>query len=166
MTMIGLSDRVIIAGGGFAAVRTAQALRELQRRGSIVMLSDEDLSYDRPPLSKTYLHGKAADQYIRLMTAGDLEELCVDVRLSQRVVGLDRVLRQVKLVSGEVTNYDRLVVATGARPVRLERFAPFRQRPRSAQHTSVERNLRGSPREFLTHSMALRRAEPVALEAS
>jgi NADPH-dependent 2,4-dienoyl-CoA reductase/sulfur reductase-like enzyme len=126
MTVIGLSDRVVIAGGGLAAVRTAQALREMQHRGSIVMLSDEDqLPYDRPPLSNTYLHGKATDQHIRMMTAGDLEELCVDVRLSQRVVGLDRVLRQVKLVSGEVTNYDRLVVATGARPVRLERFAPF-----------------------------------------
>jgi 3-phenylpropionate/trans-cinnamate dioxygenase ferredoxin reductase component len=96
MTMIGLSDQVVIAGGGLAAVRTAPALRELQHRGSIVMLSDEDqLPYDRPPLSKTYLHGKAADQHIRLITARDLEELCVDVRLSRRVVGLDRVLRQV-----------------------------------------------------------------------
>ena len=37
MTMIGLSNRVVIAGGGLAAVRTAQALRELQHRGSIVM---------------------------------------------------------------------------------------------------------------------------------
>ncbi len=60
MTMIGLSDRVVIAGGGLAAVRTAQALRELQHRGSIVMLSDEDqLPYDCSPLSKTYLHGNA-----------------------------------------------------------------------------------------------------------
>jgi NADPH-dependent 2,4-dienoyl-CoA reductase/sulfur reductase-like enzyme len=59
MTMIGLSDRVAIAGGGLAAVLTAQALRELQHRGSIVMLSDEDqLPYDRPPLPKI-LHGKA-----------------------------------------------------------------------------------------------------------
>ena len=60
--MSGLTDRVVIAGGGLAAVRTAQALRELQYRGRIVILSDEvRLPYDRPPLSKNYLQGKVAD---------------------------------------------------------------------------------------------------------
>jgi 3-phenylpropionate/trans-cinnamate dioxygenase ferredoxin reductase subunit len=55
----GLSDPIVIAGGGLAAVRTAQALRELQHRGRIVMLSDEvRLPYDRPPLSKNYLQGR------------------------------------------------------------------------------------------------------------
>jgi 3-phenylpropionate/trans-cinnamate dioxygenase ferredoxin reductase subunit len=122
----GLSDPIVIAGGGLAAVRTAQALRELQHRGRIVMLSDEvRLPYDRPPLSKNYLQGKADDAQIRLMTSRELEELRIAVRLSQRVVGLDRALRQVRLASGEAVDYDRLVVATGARPVRLEGFAPF-----------------------------------------
>ena len=47
MTMIGLSNRVVIAGGGLAAVRTAEALRELQHRGSIVMR--------RPALIQTFV---------------------------------------------------------------------------------------------------------------
>jgi hypothetical protein len=47
MTMIGLSNRVVIAGGGLAAVRTAKALRELQHRGSIVM--------SRPALIQTFV---------------------------------------------------------------------------------------------------------------
>ena len=124
--MSGLSDRVVIAGGGLAAVRTAQVLRELQHRGRIVMLSDEvRLPYDRPPLSKNYLWSNADEAQIQLMTTQELEALRIDVRLSQRVVGLDRALRQVRLASGEAVDYDRLVVATGARPVRLEGFAPF-----------------------------------------
>lgn len=83
--MSGLTDRVVIAGGGLAAVRTAQALRELQYRGRIVILSDEvRLSYDRPPLSKNYLQGKVDDAQIRLMTARELEELRIAVRLCPR----------------------------------------------------------------------------------
>jgi 3-phenylpropionate/trans-cinnamate dioxygenase ferredoxin reductase component len=122
----GPSDPVVIAGGGLAAVRTAQALRELQHRGRIMVLSDEvRLPYDRPPLSKNFLLSKADDMQIRLMTPRELEGLRIAVRLSQRVVGLDRALRQVRLASGVAVDYDRLVVATGARPVRLEGFAPF-----------------------------------------
>jgi 3-phenylpropionate/trans-cinnamate dioxygenase ferredoxin reductase subunit len=121
-----LSDRVVIAGGGLAAVRTAQALRELQHRGRILMLSDEvRLPYDRPPLSKNYLQGKVDDAQIQLMTPQELEELRIEVRLSQRVVGLERTLQQVRLAGGEAVGYDRLVVATGARPVRLGQFEPF-----------------------------------------
>jgi 3-phenylpropionate/trans-cinnamate dioxygenase ferredoxin reductase subunit len=122
----GLADHVVIAGGGLAAVRTAQALRELQHRGRIVMLSDESrLPYDRPPLSKNYLQGKTDDAQIQLLTPQNLDELQIDVRLSQRAVGIDRAQRQVVLARGEMVEYGRLVVATGARPVRLQRFEQF-----------------------------------------
>ena len=124
--MSGLADDIVIAGGGLAAVRTAQALREFGHRGRIMLLSDEaHLPYDRPPLSKSYLQGKMNDAQIRLLTPQKLEELQIDARLSHRVVGLDRSLRQVKLASAEAVDYGRLVVATGARPVRLERFKQF-----------------------------------------
>ncbi len=124
--MSGLADDIVIAGGGLAAVRTAEALREFGHRGRIMLLSDEaHLPYDRPPLSKSYLQGKMDDAQIRLLTPQKLEELQIDARLSHRVVGLDRSLRQVKLASAEAVDYGRLVVATGARPVRLERFKQF-----------------------------------------
>ena len=74
--MSGLADDVVIAGGGLAAVRTAQALRELRHCGRIMMLSDEvHLPYDRPPLSKSYLQGKMDDAQIRLLTPQKLDEL-------------------------------------------------------------------------------------------
>ena len=90
------------------------------------MLSEEVwLPYDRPPLSKNYLQGKVDDAQIRLMTPRELEELRIEVRLSQRVAGLDRALQQVRVAGGEAVGYDQLVVATGARPVRLGQFEPF-----------------------------------------
>jgi 3-phenylpropionate/trans-cinnamate dioxygenase ferredoxin reductase component len=113
-------DRIVIAGGGLAAVRTAQALRDLQYPGPITLLSAEDtLPYDRPPLSKAYLIGKLSDAQIRLLPAEKLSELNIDTQLSRRVVALDRVARRVTVEDGSAVDYGRLVVATGARPVRL-----------------------------------------------
>jgi 3-phenylpropionate/trans-cinnamate dioxygenase ferredoxin reductase subunit len=117
---------VVIAGGGLAAVRTAQALRDLKFAGRITLLSEEDhLPYDRPPLSKGYLSGKAGQDKIRLVDAGKLAQADIDVRLGQAVSGLDRGARQVRLADGTQVGYGRLVVATGARPIRLEQLAPF-----------------------------------------
>ena len=74
--MSGLADDIVIAGGGLAAVRSAQALREFGHRGRIMLLSDEaHLPYDRPPLSKSYLQGKMDDAQIRLLTPHKLDEL-------------------------------------------------------------------------------------------
>ena len=114
---------IVIAGGGLGAVRTAQALRELREAAPIVMLSDEArLPYDRPPLSKNYLQGKVGDDHICLLPPQKQAQLGIEVRLSARVSGLDRASRLVRLVSGDTISYASLVVATGARPIRLPQF--------------------------------------------
>lgn len=119
-------DDIVIAGGGLAAVRTAQSLRDLHHLGRITLLSDEAaLPYDRPPLSKGYLLGKVGDEQIRLLAAQKLADMQIEVRVSCRAVGLDRELSQVRLADGSSVDYGRLVVATGARPVRLAQFDNF-----------------------------------------
>ena len=124
--MTAKDDEVVIAGGGLAAVRTAQALRDLKYPGRITLLSDEAcLPYDRPPLSKSYLQGKADEERIRLVSAAKLAELDIEVRLDQPVSGLDRNERQVRLANGTRVDYGRLVVATGARPITLEQLKPL-----------------------------------------
>src|ERR1700721_1291731 len=85
-----MPGRVVIAGGGLAAVRTAQALRDLGCEEEIVVLSAEgELPYDRPPLSKDYLSGKASDDDIRLLDDDALAALGLDLRLGTRAVGVD-----------------------------------------------------------------------------
>ena len=121
------TDNVVIAGGGLAAVRTAQALRDLKYPNQITLLSDEAcLPYDRPPLSKSYLQGKANGEKIRLVSADKLADLNIEVKLRQPVSGLDRIRRQVRLGDGTSLDYGRLVVATGARPIMLEQLRAFK----------------------------------------
>ena len=120
------ADEVVIAGGGLAAVRTAQALRDLKYPGRITLLSEESsLPYDRPPLSKGYLQGKVDAEKIRLVAAEKLAESAIEVRLNQRVSGLDREARRVRLADGTSVPYGRLVVATGARPILFPPLRPF-----------------------------------------
>jgi len=114
-----MSSDVVIVGGGLGAVRTAQELRDLEHVGRVVVVSDEsELPYDRPPLSKEYLTGKADDDAIRLVEAEELAKLDIELHLNKPARGLDRARRRVLLDDGELA-YDTLVVATGAAPIAL-----------------------------------------------
>lgn len=120
------SGGVVIAGGGLGAVRTAQALRDLDYSGRITLLSNEaDLPYDRPPLSKGYLQGKTNEEKIRLVSTQKLAEGGIEARLNNAVSGLDPKERKVRLADGGRVRYDHLVIATGARPITLHELAPF-----------------------------------------
>jgi 3-phenylpropionate/trans-cinnamate dioxygenase ferredoxin reductase subunit len=111
---------VLIAGGGLAAVRTVQGLRDSGFGGSVVLVSEEhEPPYDRPPLSKDYLLGSASEEKIRLLSDERLAELDVELRLGRRAVRLDREARRVELSDGGQLGYRQLVVATGACPNRL-----------------------------------------------
>ncbi len=111
-------EHAVIVGGGLAAVRTAQALRDHAYAGKIFMLSDEnELPYDRPPLSKNYLLGKSTDENIRLMTVEALAELKVELLLGHKAIGLDRAAQKLTVQGGDAITYDQLVIATGARPI-------------------------------------------------
>lgn len=112
-------EQTLIVGGGLAAVRTAQALRDGKYPGRIVIASDEAcLPYDRPPLSKNYLLGKVGDDAIRLLSAEQFVQLDIDIRLNKRATALDRLRREVEFSDGSTIRYDALVIATGANPIR------------------------------------------------
>ena len=114
-----MAETTVIVGGGLAAVRTAQALRDLKYPGKVLILSDEShWPYDRPPLSKNFLLGKAGESDILLVTPDRAAELNVEIRLSQKV-SLDRAQKIVHVAGSEDIPYTHLVIATGARPVGL-----------------------------------------------
>jgi NADPH-dependent 2,4-dienoyl-CoA reductase/sulfur reductase-like enzyme/nitrite reductase/ring-hydroxylating ferredoxin subunit len=113
-------DKIVIVGGGAAGFAAAEMLRRQQYRGSIVMLSsDAAPPVDRPNLSKDYLAGSAPEDWLPLRPDGFYAEAHIDLRLNTDVASIDTNARNVVLVGGGTVPYDRLLLATGAEPVRL-----------------------------------------------
>lgn len=112
-----MKAHVVIVGAGQAGGRTAQALRRLGHTGLITLVGEESLPpYERPPLSKDVLLGRADASSLLLMAKDGWRELDVELRCSTRVKKIDRGARRMTLVDGSELSFDVLVLATGARP--------------------------------------------------
>ncbi|MFJ6853333.1 NAD(P)/FAD-dependent oxidoreductase [Streptomyces sp. NPDC091271] len=106
---------VVIVGAGMAGVQTAVALREQGFTGPVTLIGAEPHQpYDRPPLSKAVLLGKAEDSAFDV----DFEALDITLRLGLDVAGLRAGAHELDTPEGPVA-YDVLVLATGAEPVGL-----------------------------------------------
>jgi NADPH-dependent 2,4-dienoyl-CoA reductase/sulfur reductase-like enzyme/nitrite reductase/ring-hydroxylating ferredoxin subunit len=112
--------QIVIVGGGAAGFSAAEMLRRQDYRGSIVMLSNEAAApVDRPNLSKDYLAGSAPEDWLPLRPDDFYAEAKIDLRLKTEVTSIDTKARKIATSSGEAIPYDRLLLATGAEPVRL-----------------------------------------------
>ncbi len=113
-------EKIVIIGGGAAGFAAAEMLRREHYQGSIAMLSSDDaLPYDRPNLSKDYLAGSAPFDYVPLRQESFYLENNIETRLGQAVFDIDIRAHEVALTGGDKVPYDRLLLATGAEPVRL-----------------------------------------------
>ncbi|MEI8699858.1 MAG: pyridine nucleotide-disulfide oxidoreductase [Mesorhizobium sp.] len=113
-------EKIVIVGGGAAGFAAAEKLRREHYQGSIVMLSnDEAPPVDRPNLSKDYLAGKAPESWIPLRGESFYSKNDIDLRLNANVASIDTRSGEIVLADGTRTPYDRLLLATGAEPVRL-----------------------------------------------
>ncbi|MFB7242819.1 oxidoreductase [Streptomyces populi] len=107
--------RVVVVGAGMAGVQTAVALREQGFTGTVTLIGAEPHQpYDRPPLSKAVLLGKAEGSAFDV----DFEALDIDLRLGSEALGVRPGDHELDTAAGPVP-YDVLVVATGAEPIRL-----------------------------------------------
>jgi NADPH-dependent 2,4-dienoyl-CoA reductase/sulfur reductase-like enzyme/nitrite reductase/ring-hydroxylating ferredoxin subunit len=112
--------QIVIVGGGAAGFAAAEMLRRQAFRGSIVMLSNDAAPpVDRPNLSKDYLAGSAPEDWLPLRPDGFYAEAGIDLRLESNVASIDTKARDVVIAGGGTIPYDRLLLATGAEPVRL-----------------------------------------------
>jgi NADPH-dependent 2,4-dienoyl-CoA reductase/sulfur reductase-like enzyme/nitrite reductase/ring-hydroxylating ferredoxin subunit len=112
--------RIVIVGGGAAGFAAAEMLRRQEYRGSIVMLSNDTAPpVDRPNLSKDYLAGSAPEDWLPLRPDSFYAEAAIDLRLKTEVASIDTKARAVVLADGKSIPYHRLLLATGAEPVRL-----------------------------------------------
>jgi len=111
---------IVIVGGGAAGYAAAEMLRRMGFGGEIVMLSsDADPPIDRPNLSKDYLAGSAPEEWMPLQPDNFYKDADIDLRLMTGVVSIDTRSQHVVTANGFEVAYDRLLLATGAEPVRL-----------------------------------------------
>jgi NADPH-dependent 2,4-dienoyl-CoA reductase/sulfur reductase-like enzyme/nitrite reductase/ring-hydroxylating ferredoxin subunit len=112
--------RIVIVGGGAAGYAAAEMLRREGYDGSLAMLSAEEAPpVDRPNLSKDYLAGTAPEDWIPLRPHAFYAEAEIDLRLGRTAARIDVAEGSVTLDDGSSLPYDRLLLATGAEPVRL-----------------------------------------------
>ncbi|MEV3909392.1 NAD(P)/FAD-dependent oxidoreductase [Streptomyces canus] len=107
--------RVVVVGAGMAGVQTAVALREQGFNGTVTVIGAEPHQpYDRPPLSKAVLLGKAEGAAFDV----DFEALGIELLLGREALGVRPEAHELDTEAGPVP-YDALVLATGAEPIRL-----------------------------------------------
>ncbi|POX46936.1 NAD(P)/FAD-dependent oxidoreductase [Streptomyces sp. Ru72] len=105
--------RIVIVGASLAGLRAAETLRAEGFAGSLTMIGDEPYEpYDRPPLSKAVLLGKASPHRTDLPRRLEID---AKWRLGVAATGLDMTAKRVRLADGDEVEYDRLLIATGVR---------------------------------------------------
>jgi NADPH-dependent 2,4-dienoyl-CoA reductase/sulfur reductase-like enzyme len=115
------SGGIVIVGGGLAAARTAEQLRRSEYAGPVTIVGDEDqLPYDRPPLSKEVLRAETDD--VILKPAAFYEENGIALLLGNGARSVDTAKQTLTLADGTEISYDELIIATGLVPKRIPSF--------------------------------------------
>jgi NADPH-dependent 2,4-dienoyl-CoA reductase/sulfur reductase-like enzyme/nitrite reductase/ring-hydroxylating ferredoxin subunit len=112
---------IVILGGGGAGNAAAEMLRREGYRGRLTMVSeDKSPPCDRPNLSKGYLAGTASAKSNALRSRQFYRTHDIHLELDARVDAIDVAGRQIQLANGKRHSFDRLLIATGAEPIRLD----------------------------------------------
>jgi 3-phenylpropionate/trans-cinnamate dioxygenase ferredoxin reductase subunit len=118
--MNNLHVKYLLVGGGLASSTAAQAIRELDREGSILLVAQEvTRPYHRPPLSKEYLLRQKTKAELFTQEPGWFEKHGIELRTGRRVAHLDASRMTAIVTTGEAISFDKLLIATGATPAPL-----------------------------------------------
>lgn len=119
--MVDAHETFVIVGAGLAGAKAAETLRTEGFTGRVILIGDErDHPYERPPLSKGYLNGSDDRDSVFVQQAGWYADHDIELHLGQPVVHLDRAAKSVTLGDGTTLLYDKLLLATGSEPRRLD----------------------------------------------
>jgi NADPH-dependent 2,4-dienoyl-CoA reductase/sulfur reductase-like enzyme len=111
----------VIVGAALAGASAAEELRKRGFDGSVRLVGLEGhRPYIRPPLSKGYLGGSDERETVFVHPTDWYADNRIELAIGQVVEAIDRSGHQVELATGERYRYDRLLLATGASPRRLE----------------------------------------------
>ena len=120
-----LDDGVVIVGGGLAAQRCAEALRRGEYSGRLrIVCGEPHRPYDRPPLSKELLQvePEVAAESPAFRPEAWYQERNIELLLATSATALDPDAHRLELADGSAVSYEKLVIATGARPRTLPLF--------------------------------------------
>ncbi|MGQ4443979.1 NAD(P)/FAD-dependent oxidoreductase [Streptomyces violaceoruber] len=120
--MVDADQTFVIVGGGLAGANAAETLRTEGFTGRVILVCDErDHPYERPPLSKGYLLGKEERDSVFVHEPAWYARHDIELHLGQTVVAIDRAAKTVHYGDdGTHVSYDKLLIATGAEPRRLD----------------------------------------------
>ena len=139
------SFKYLIVGGGMTADSAVKGIRKVDPQGSIGLISqEEDPPYNRPPLSKALWKGKDLETIWR-----GTEARGTTLHLGRRVTAIEPKTRQVKDEQGQLYSYEKLLLATGARPRRLDDDGGSVIYFRTAADYRILRSLADQGREFV-----------------
>ncbi|HEY1914945.1 MAG TPA: FAD-dependent oxidoreductase [Streptosporangiaceae bacterium] len=111
----------VIVGASLAGARAAQTLRDEGFEGRVVMIgSEKEHPYERPPLSKGYLIGEAKRESLYVHPPQWYDEHNVELRLGATVTSIDRGGHRVTLADGSQLGYTKLLLTTGSTPRPLD----------------------------------------------
>jgi 3-phenylpropionate/trans-cinnamate dioxygenase ferredoxin reductase component len=112
-----VSHGLVVVGGSYAAAQIAASAREQGYAEPIRIVSEEACGpYQRPPLSKGYLAGKVPPAALPLRSEAFYRDSKVELILGARAESIDLAGQSVVLSDGQRLAFDRLALATGARP--------------------------------------------------
>ncbi|ABK52576.1 FAD-dependent pyridine nucleotide-disulfide oxidoreductase [Acidothermus cellulolyticus 11B] len=109
----------VVVGASLAGAKAAEALRSGGFDGRILLIGDDpERPYERPPLSKGFLLGKEPKEKAYVHPENFYAEQNIELRTSTSVTAVHRDRHEVELAGGERIRYDKLLLATGAAPIR------------------------------------------------
>ena len=112
---------MVIIGCGQAGGQAAASLRQEKYEGPITMIGQEPyIPYQRPPLSKQYLSGEQEKEKLNLRQESFYSEKEINLLLGTSVLSVDPLQKELQLDTGETVTYDKLLIASGGRPRKLE----------------------------------------------
>jgi len=108
--------KYVIIGNSAAAIGTVQGIREYDKDGQIVLISDEEYHTYSRPLISYWLKGAVTEENMRYRDEDFYEKYDVDTLLGTKVVKIDPSKKAVVIENGNEISYDKLMVATGSKP--------------------------------------------------
>jgi 3-phenylpropionate/trans-cinnamate dioxygenase ferredoxin reductase component len=115
------AQTIAIVGASLAGAKAAQELRDQGFDGRVVLIGDEhELPYERPPLTKDYLRDEQPREKTRVHGEGFYEQHDIELLTGVTVTAIKPSEQRILVDGGEPIGYDRLLIATGAEPRKID----------------------------------------------